>query len=182
MRTSVGTLSMIKHTAICGNWKVCMWYNPDGSLALEYDHDGFADIAHYTDDAGAYHTAGVEYNGDPVLVSAKNNDPEPMICVSYVTHFTFDDKPLFFARDTATYIFDPDTDHFAAGGDKGEVKSTLGPAKPNAPLSAVYETIPEKYRLDMNDVSDSAISAAATVADWEQVLLGMGVQNVTPLQ
>jgi len=34
----------------------------------------------------------------------------------------------------------------------------------------------------MNGVSDSAIAAAATVAGWEQVLLGMGVQNVTPLQ
>ena len=159
-----------------------MWYNPDGSLALEYDHDGFADIAHYADNTGAYHTAGVEYDGDSTLDSVKNNDPEPMIYVSYVTNFTFDDKPLFFTRDTATYIFDPDTNRFVAGGDKGDIKSTLGPAKPDAPLGAIYETIPEKYRPDINGVSDSAIAAAATAAGWEQVLLGMGVKNVTPLQ
>jgi len=155
-----------------------IWYNPDGSKALQYDSGGYAMIAAYQDVDGKTHEPDMGITSRVNCGKAGGSGSGAGVYIMYWTDFSFDGQPLFRAMDNASYTFDPVSKHFAFD----EKESTVPPPDSTGKDGGTegWHTITRKYGCwwYSDDILAYDIKHASTAEEWVKILKRMGAKDV----
>jgi len=117
-----------------------IWYNPDGSEALQYEANGNALQFSRPDVNGIWYSAGIYFNS---VYSISEDNSNICINVSYNIYFNYPSDsfiPIYRNYDNAFYYWQPEARKFMLN----EEKSTLRSIKTNG-FSNDYDLITQKY-------------------------------------
>jgi hypothetical protein len=144
-----------------------IWYNVDGSQALQYESGGYSTIF-----ASGGGETPIWADMDIQSRSSLGNSPDGVsVVVTYWTDFNLDYRPVLRGADRAVYRYDPSARRFVFVEDDSTVPA---PSVMESWKGEVWRTITSKYSPANHGITQDEMEKVDSPERWIQILERMG--------